>query len=656
MTREERLARQRMRPRVGLFADVAYSVHTGSLLGLPEAPTCLGADNGLFTGGHGTGMGVGLLLLELPLTPRWYLSARAGYYASGAVQKTTAYIGPIAAGTDTASGFSEYTFDAQLGMIAGGISIGYRPLEIPLTLRIGPELGVFPVKDVHQQEQLVAPASGTFIDVEGKRTSIRNDYYGSVQQVAMRVAGVLGVDYELPLNRTESMLLVPEINYSMGFNRMRSDLDWKVQQVRVGIAFKYSLPIPEPPALPVPPTAPASPEPALAASINAVSIEGGAEHDNLTIRIEEFVNTQTRTLLPYVFFDEGSADLPERYQDLGADAPSRFTLDDLHNRGTLEVYYHTLNILGKRMAEDRSATLVLTGTNDDRGPEAGNLALSRARAERVRSYLVTSWGIDPGRIAVTARNLPSAPSNPDDPDGMAENRRVEFSSSSFRLLEPITTTDTIRTVTPPMLRLKPKTVAEAGVGRWSARVTQGERVLKEFSGAGDVPEVLDWNIAEDQERVPLSEAPLVSSIELRDARGGTVRGMDETPIEQITIRKKREEKLNDTTFRRYNFIIFEYDKATLSPMSQRIAESIRKDVTPGSTIDIIGYTDRLGEESYNMDLSRQRALYMARVLGAPDGSARGGGENTTMYDNDLPEGRFLSRTVNVTIKTPVDNK
>ena len=71
-------------------------------------------------------------------------------------------------------------------------------------------------------------------------------------------------------------------------------------------------------------------------------------------------------------------------------------------------------------------------------------------------------------------------------------------------------------------------------------------------------------------------------------------------------------------------------------------------------MEIVGYTDRLGEEQHNQELSAQRALSTARALGVPTSSASGAGESQLLFDNNLPEGRFYSRTVNVTIKTPVE--
>ena len=239
---------------------------------------------------------------------------------------------------------------------------------------------------------------------------------------------------------------------------------------------------------------------------------------------------------------------------------------------------------------------------------------------------------------------------------MEENRRVEITSSTLALLDPVTTNDTLRTVDPPILRLKTNVTAEAGAAGWRIVLTQGNRELKEFSGSGAVPGTLEWNIPEVPGRIPLRSDPVIATLVLSDTRGAQVQATDQAQVEQVTIRRKREERIGDIVYERFNLIVFEFDKATLSAGNLRTANLIKGRIGPASEVEIIGYTDRIGEDQHNLELSRQRALNTARTLGVPAENARGAGENTTMYDNDLPEGRFLSRTVDVTVKTRVEGE
>ena len=112
--------------------------------------------------------------------------------------------------------------------------------------------------------------------------------------------------------------------------------------------------------------------------------------------------------------------------------------------------------------------------------------------------------------------------------------------------------------------------------------------------------------------------------------------------------------MEDLAFDRFNLITFEYNQAGLSPASRKIAEMIKNRISPKSTVKVVGYTDRLGDEDHNLKLSAARAKQSAKALGIPQDNAVGGGENTELFDNNLPEGRFYSRTVEINITTPID--
>lgn len=658
---EERQLKQLLQPRIGLFGQLGLNLHSGSFYGLPEALSCMELDAAPMGGDMGFGFGGGALF-ELPLNPKWFLEARLGYSSVGTTLATRADIGPTLVNTgesDTATVISEHSLEASLGLIGGGITIGWRPLSIPVTFRLGPDFGIFMQKSYTQQEEIVEPSSAAFIGPNDENTRIRNASSGDIRNTAAQIAATVGADYELPMNADRTLLLVPELRYSFPITKVRSDLDWKIHQIRAGVAVKYSFPIPKP-LPPVPPSGepteppPPPPQPVLAANVQPVGVgKDGVEREVLKITVEEFINTQTHALLNYIFFDENSSLIPNRYLQYGGDASGQFKYDMLRDQGTIAVYYQILNIIGARMKADPGVQITLTGTNSNEGLEKGNRALSKARAESVRNYLVNNWGIAANRIAVRDRNLPALPSNTDEADGNQENRRVEITANRESLLEPVTTDDTLRTVDPPLLRVKAGYTAEAGIDDWSLQIRQGPKLLKEFNGTGPIPKEFDWDIEGNPLEIPREQTQVVALLSARDERGQTTSAVARLPVEQITIRRKREERLGDLVYDRFNLITFEYNSAQLSKPSKKIAAGIKERIQPESTVEIVGYSDRLGEEEHNQQLSQSRAENTARELGVPTERARGGGENTELYDNNLPEGRFYSRTVDITITTPV---
>ena len=73
---------------------------------------------------------------------------------------------------------------------------------------------------------------------------------------------------------------------------------------------------------------------------------------------------------------------------------------------------------------------------------------------------------------------------------------------------------------------------------------------------------------------------------------------------------------------------------------------------------IVGHTDSIGREGYNMALSRERALAVAAYLTNSAGvatarlHAEGAGEREPVADNDTPEGRQANRRVEILVFLP----
>jgi outer membrane protein OmpA-like peptidoglycan-associated protein len=85
-----------------------------------------------------------------------------------------------------------------------------------------------------------------------------------------------------------------------------------------------------------------------------------------------------------------------------------------------------LDDVAKAMQDlDDKQTIVVEGHTDSKGNDDANMALSQARAESVRAYLV-SRGVKPERITAVGRGEAQPVASNDTPEGRANNRRVEI--------------------------------------------------------------------------------------------------------------------------------------------------------------------------------------------------------------------------------------
>lgn len=162
--------------------------------------------------------------------------------------------------------------------------------------------------------------------------------------------------------------------------------------------------------------------------------------------IEEIQVKEIYPLLTYVFFDSGSAEIPNRYKLFRSPDQTRGFTDTTIPGGTLQKYYHLLNIIGFRMKEYPNTKITLGGYNST-GPRAPdqpgeNPEVSQKRRDVVYKYLTEIWQIDPSRIELLDikrpnDGFPPERSNPTDPLGLVENRRAEIRSEDWEIMRPI---------------------------------------------------------------------------------------------------------------------------------------------------------------------------------------------------------------------------
>jgi outer membrane protein OmpA-like peptidoglycan-associated protein len=311
----------------------------------------------------------------------------------------------------------------------------------------------------------------------------------------------------------------------------------------------------------------------------------------------------------------------------------------LLGKNSLETYYHILNVIGKRLKEHPEATITLTGCNNNQGKEKNNKNLSTQRAETVKNYLLNVWQISPDKIKTIGRNLPDKFSNPKDPDGIAENQRVELSSDTWEILEPIMIEDVVKKINPADITVKQTIKSPKPINnyKFNANTSQGD-----LSGIDvAVPESDEVKIHIDLNKMHNVNDTLKAYVELENEDEYVITPVNKIPIEVIE---------KDISLNLYNLILFDFNSAELGKANSKIAEFINNDLEPDAQVKVIGYTDRIGETDHNAKLSTNRANSTSKSLKSKNIEAIGVGENELLYDNDSPEGRFYCRTVQVQVQ------
>lgn len=367
------------------------------------------------------------------------------------------------------------------------------------------------------------------------------------------------------------------------------------------------------------------------------------------ITVEEFFSTESFPILPYIFFDENSATLPQNLHQLKSEAISGFAISK-NIRNSLEMYADLLNILGKRLREFPKATLTITGCANEATTEE-TPKLARRRAEIAQQYLSEIWGIDKTRLHITAHGLPTNPSNMSTPEGKEENRRVELQASEPLIFAPLKLEEVSTKIQPPQLDISLDARPRGMVRRWNFRLI----TEKSDSIYAETGTILPRQISLSPENFPLLKSNNEAHLEIygADSLGRITRNSLVLPVSHITVKQKRDKNLPDKVLERFSLVLFEFNQAKLTDEHRSLLREVAKSITPKATVVVSGYTDMLGDETHNARLAEERAKSVAeelrRLMPTVNIIIEAIG-SSNLFDNATPFGRFYSRTVQITIE------
>lgn len=684
-----------LRMYVGGYAALAINYHRAGFGALPGTVSCCSEfqdETAL--------MPAVAAFIEVPIIKDLRVQARIGFTSLGADLRTTEVIGnePVLDDGPTPSPTRQdvevvHGLDASLPMISFEPTIGYQFVD-RFWGNAGVRVGYLIGPTYQQQETLYQPEGYTFLD----GSAVRNQSSGAIPDVnSIQMHAVLGLSYELFTRSTFS--ISPEVRYYLPLTKI-SSVDWTVQSFQIGAQFRYGIYTPKDPTIirdtivrrdtmiveksnlrneGVYLTETTFSEtsrdegdnrfitvtrsesyikevrkafkPTL--SLAFTTLKDGARVPLKSVRIEERDVIESYPLLPQVFFPTGSSALDSTSQILlDREAVRDFRIMDLQ-RDQIDVYRNLLNVVGYRLTKDPVAKMRIDGHTDNVDVEKNDRALGKRRAEAVRDYLVQVWNIEPSRLMVDGHTLPEKPANQNTEDGKGENRRVEFNVTDLAILEPVEFRQRDLVVAPTNVTIQPSVQDGQDISTWNIDVMQGVTKLAESKGTGR-PEPLNWESGDPNAR-PRNDKPVVAKMTVANELGQNFTSTDTLDIDYVTLQLMKSSTEGGKLTEKYSLIVFDYNSATLNASNQRLMDRIRDRIQPESKVTILGYADRQGKPEYNRELARRRCVEAQRVLGLSDAQVKIEpiGSDTLLFNNDLPEGRSYSRTVQIVIETPI---
>jgi hypothetical protein len=570
-------------------------------------------------------------------------------------------------GTNKKDAQVEQKVAAELSSLGFSLGAIYELFE-SFDASLGYRLGLPSDLNYRQTEILVAPNDGVFKET-GSRT--RTDVSGVIaNSVYHSIVGKLA--YRLYTSNDKSTYLNPNISFNIGLNSTNEDMNLTPNSINFGVDWAYNFGGSD--NTPKVPTKPIEPEPTKVIESDVVASnieEKKTDTPKVIIRpitvdknnkrqarneviIDEVKSIRMVPLLNYIFFEKDSSSLPIRYSTFNKKESYSFNSNNLFEVNTLDIYHHLLNIIGERMMANPKSKLNIVGTKSEN--ETGDLAkiLPIERAKTIRNYLENTWGIDNKRLSISSIDKPSLPSTSSELESIEENQRVELYSADEALLAPLLLNDTL--YTPITKEIDFYTILDTNVKdfSWNFKVYGDENsTYFDESSRVEPPLITKFIIKEEianeikDKRELTYRFDLVNASEERENVTGTIN------ITINSLEQKEREKANDIRIDKYSLILFDFDKFELNKKNTEILGIVKKNITKDSELLISGYSDKIGDSEYNKTLSKKRTESVSLQFPKNKKELFPYGESIIIFNNNLPEGRFYSRTVTIKATTPI---
>jgi len=185
----------------------------------------------------------------------------------------------------------------------------------------------------------------------------------------------------------------------------------------------------------------------------------------------------------------------------------------------------------------------------------------------------------------------------------------------------------------------------------------GDAIIGALKGTGELAASYDIPVEKTHLNKMVKAGSISASLEVTDNEN-EVLVLDDAavlPVKFVQRKEQLAQKQGYTVREKYALILFDYDSAAIKSRNKVIVDRIisRMQDVPDAKVEIVGHTDNIGKEEYNLKLSERRAEAVQQqfaAIGSDGMTMTGAGPHNPLYDNDTPEGRALNRTVTIDLE------
>lgn len=704
-----------LRPKMILGINYGLSSMSGHFTTLPGVENCCPE----FSKGSGIGLNISAGY-QIPILSNIFNGLSLGLSA-GLVGRNSNFLVSeqtrITDGNQSIDGEVNHNLGVLLNYLELMPYLSYKVYN-SLFLNFGISYGLNVTNYFEQHEELTKPVDkGYFIDtISNTKSRVRNSKSGMIKNLSNLLSANLSLGYELPLNKNNTLRIKPELTYNIGLNNLIQNYDLKVNIFQIGVGIVYSpfevsrteqenyfidtiqieseeiaeniikigkstldikedegeyfknliknhyrtdtlfikKEVLEPKVTEVPEYINE-----LSGELMVINPKDRSQVKEVKVQVE-FVK-DVYPLLPYIFFEQLSSALPQRYAQLHS--ADEFNIQDLEPN-PLAYHKNNLNIIGYRLAQNPEIKLVIKGYIDPT-TEVNNCELALNRSNTVKNYLVNVFGIDGGRITIKVNPnncFPTDLTRSQSEEGFSENRRIEIEASDPELLFSLSNERYQRPtlLIPDEVVISPnfesynvekstKQINHRNMFKtWNYEVSLDSSQVAYDNGEGEIHQinyVLPYKAIRDAQ----SKSGLVFSFSAKDSEN------------QVIQDKKLVEVVKDTSQYEIESLTLTVFQVSQYNLDDRIKKEIRKffeGIGDGASVYIKGYSDNLGIIDDNKKLSQIRSNAVKDYIKsiAPrvkiiESVGVGSDEFPPGIRSYLtPEERFISRTVQIEIK------